>query len=254
MTVGARPGVAEAPLAVEIGGRRLSIRDLAHINRMTTIEQVLPNTAHEINNALQVVGGLAEMLSARPDLPDAAVEKLGRMVVQVNRATALVRELVAFTRREHASVCRLDVTRPVEAALSLRRYHLSRDRVKVSLAACCEPPPVCLVDGHYLQQALVNLLINAERALRGEPDPTLAVRVEPSGDAIAIAVEDNGRGLCEEAAARAGEPFFSTDAHTLGLGVAVARSLVEMQGGRLELEPHARRGTCARVILPRADA
>lgn len=243
------------PLVVELGGRRFGVEDLAHVNRMMTIGRVLPNAAHEINNALQVVSGLVEMLDARDDLPAQVHEKLGRVTAQVGRATSLVRDLVAYTRRDHAAVGRTDMARLVESALAMRRYHLSRDRVRVSTRVEGDAPAWCRVDAHYLQQALVNLILNAEQALRGRPDPHLSVVVEATPREVIVVVEDNGGGLQAEAATRAGEPFFSTaDAQTLGLGLAVTHALAERFGGRLELEAVAGEGTRARLRLPRADA
>ena len=114
------------------------------------------------------------------------------------------------------------------------------------------PPQPCLsrLDGHYLQQVIINLIVNAEQALRGKDTPSLSVSVVPQGEQVAILVEDNGGGLCGEASARAGQPFFSTQSpEALGLGLAVSRALVERQGGTLTLEA-AERGTRVRVTLP----
>ena len=250
---GSRP--AGGPLVVELGGRRFGVEDLAHVNRMMTIGSVLPNAAHEINNALQVVSGLVEMLDARDDLPPQVHEKLGRVAAQTGRATALVRDLLAYTRREQAAVARTDMVRLVQSTLSMRHYHLSRDRVRVSTRVDGDGPAWCRVDAHYLQQALVNLVLNAEQALRGRPDPRLTIAVEVGRGEVAVLVEDNGGGLQSDAAARAGEPFFSTaDTRTLGLGLAVTRALAEMFGGRLELEALGTEGTRACLRLPRADA
>jgi two-component system C4-dicarboxylate transport sensor histidine kinase DctB len=255
MGTGAGGRGAGHALEVELGGRRWSVDELAHVNRMMSIGLVLPNAAHEVNNALQVVSGLVEMLGAREDLPDAVQDKLRRIGVQVGRATTLVRELVTYTRRDHATVGRVDVARLAEAALAMRRYHLSRDRVTVVTRTACDPPAWCHADGHYLQQAIVNLILNAEQALRGRPEPRVSVVVEAGPDEVAVIVEDNGRGLQGEAAARAGEPFFSTgEACALGLGVTVARALAEMHGGRLELAPAGQQGTRACLCMPRAGA
>jgi two-component system C4-dicarboxylate transport sensor histidine kinase DctB len=237
---------------VELGGRALGLDDLAHVNRMTTIGAVLPNVAHEVNNALQIIGGLAEMLCARADLAPDVVDKLARVSAQSARATGLVRDLVAFARRERASVALADVSRVAETALALRRYHLSRDRVAVTLDGAAGQNALCRLDAHYLQQVLVNLLLNAEQAVRGQPQPAIRVAVTIEGERVAVAVEDNGRGL-GDGIRRAGEPFYTTaERHALGLGVAVSRALVEAAGGTLELQPIAGGGTRALIRLARA--
>lgn len=243
---------AAGALTVELGGRTVGLEDLAYVNRMTTVGFVLPNVAHEVNNALQVVSGLAEMLLARDELAPEVRDKLGRMSVQTARATGLMRDLVAFTRRERAGVALTDVARVAESALAMRRYHLSRDCVSVTFEGPGQEEALCHLDAHGLQQVVVNLVINAEQALRGRPEPALRVAVSADGDHVAILVEDNGPGLDEDAARRAGRPFFTTiQTHALGLGLAVSRALVDAAGGDLELQALPARGTRARIRLPR---
>ncbi|MBL8142616.1 MAG: hypothetical protein JNM38_15965, partial [Acidobacteria bacterium] len=91
----------------------MSLDELAFLNRMTTTGMVLPNVAHELNNALQVVGGLVEMLSARGDLPADVLDKVGRIGAQAAKSAAMVRELVAFSRRDQAGVGLVDAVRTV---------------------------------------------------------------------------------------------------------------------------------------------
>jgi C4-dicarboxylate-specific signal transduction histidine kinase len=242
---------ASAALTAELGGRRFVTEDLAHLNRMSVVGLVLPNVAHEVNNALQVVCGLVEMIVARPDLPPDVVGKLGRIGAQAGRASALMRELVAFSRREHAAVAVTDVRKVVEAAVALRRYHLARERVGVAIEAPADTPCLCRVDAHYLQQALVNLVLNAEQALHDRPDASIRISVIAESSVIEVVVEDNAGGMEDVAQERAGALFFSTrQSPALGLGLAVSSSLITAQGGHLIVE-HADGGTRARVSLPR---
>jgi two-component system C4-dicarboxylate transport sensor histidine kinase DctB len=241
----------DAELATELGGRRFTAEDLAHLNRMSVVGLVLPNVAHEVNNALQVVSGLVEMVAARPDLPPDVVDKLGRIGAQAGRASSLIRELVAFSRRDHATVGVTDVRKVVEAAVALRRYHLSRDRVGVTLDVPADTPCLARLDAHYLQQVLVNLVVNAEQALRGRDQPAIRLFVTASPSAVEILIEDNGTGMDDEVRGRAASLFFSTrPSPALGLGLAVSRALVASQGGRLSVEPGPA-GTRVRVWLPR---
>jgi C4-dicarboxylate-specific signal transduction histidine kinase len=245
--------VKDGPLVLEVGQRRFELDALAQLNRMNMLGLVLPNVAHEVNNALQVVSGLVEMVSSRPELPRDVADKLTRMGAQAGRASSLIRELVAFARRDQAGVVMVDVRRVVEAALAMRRYHLARDRVAVKVVL---PEQACLarLDGHYLQQVLINIIANAEEALKGKEDRALTLSASSDDTEVLVVVEDNAGGLTGDAALRAGEPFFSTNSgQALGLGLAVSRALVERQGGTLTLVPTAG-GTQVRITLPVSGA
>jgi len=249
---GSRPGAA-AGLTAELGGRSFATEDLAQLNRMSVVGLVLPNVAHEVNNALQVVCGLVEMVAARPDLPPEAVSKLGRIGAQAGRASSLIRELVAFSRRELAAVGVVDVRKVADAALALRRYHLSRDRVSVVVETPADGGCLVRADAHYLQQVLVNLIVNAEQALRGREAPALRLAVRELASSVDVLVEDNAGGMDSEVSRRAGDLFFSTrESPALGLGLAVSGALTAAQGGRLTVEP-VPGGTRARVSLPRHE-
>lgn len=242
-------------LSAQLGRRAFTLDDLAHLNRMTTIGLVLPTVAHEINNALQVVGGLTELLSRRDDLPGDVRDKLRRIAAQSSRASGLLRELVNYTKREASAPAVVDVVRVLEAALAMRRYHLDRERVRVHVSLPDDFACLCRTDAHYLQQVLLNLILNAETALRGRPEPALWVAVTATEREVRVQLEDNGPGLEGDATTRAFEPFYSTRAgHALGLGLAVSKALMRRSGGDLDVHTRREGGTRAVITLPRVEA
>jgi signal transduction histidine kinase len=249
-----RPGTGGAgalPRAVRAAERDLTLDDLVYINRMTTVGQVLPNVAHELNNALQIVGGLVEMLGARADLPRDVLDKVARIGAQSSRATVMIRDLVAFSRRDDGGVRLVDLGRIVEAALAMRRYHLSRARIAVT-ADTRGSADAALVqaDAHALQQVLLNLLINAEHSMAGREGGRLAIVVSAGPDAVTVTVEDNGPGVPPDLRRRVTEPFFTTKGHAAGLGLTVAAALMERDGGALSLDHLPDGGTRAVMRLP----
>src|SRR5687768_7581065 len=145
------------------GERPLQLDDLVYINRMTTVGHVLPAVAHELNNALQVIGGLVELLGMKGELPPDVRDKVQKIGAQSTRSAGMVREFVAFARRDETS-SRIDVQRAIDHALALRRYHLSRARIDVVVDAPTEPLSI-RADSHAVLQVLLNLIINAEEAL-----------------------------------------------------------------------------------------
>lgn len=228
-------GAPRGLLPVRTAARDLGLDDLAYLNRMTTVGQVLPSVAHELNNALQVISGLAEMVAARADLPPDVLDKVERMSAQAGRAVAMLRDLVAFARREGAGVALVDVRRTVERVLALRRYQLARARISVSLEGASPGRALVRADGHHVQQILLNLIVNAEHSLAGRSDGRIQIAIEADERWVSVRVSDNGAGLPDGAAARVTEPFFSTKGGA-GLGLTVSAALAETMGGTLALE------------------
>jgi two-component system C4-dicarboxylate transport sensor histidine kinase DctB len=235
---------------VRLPGQLLAADDLAYLNRMTMVGHVLPNTAHELNNALQIAGGLVELLSLRTDIPEDVREKIARIGAQTARATEMIRELVGFARRDDAGAALVDVAKLVDRALAFRRYHLARARIVVSVEAV--PGQVLArLDGHAVQQVVLNLVMNAEEALRGRPDARIAIRAGSGPEGVEIQVSDNGAGLGERRQ-RATEPFFTTHRPSAGLGLTVVAHLVRALGGTFALRDADGGGTVATVSLPAA--
>jgi two-component system, LuxR family, sensor histidine kinase DctS len=248
---GKAPSGEEPRPVVRAADRTLSAEDLAYLNRMTTVGQVLPNLAHEMNNAFQVIGGLIEMLTARSDLAPDVADKVKRIGAQSSRAAEMMRELVAFARRDYGGTRLVDLAKVVERALAMRRYQLARARVSVSLRDIEPGRWITRADGHHLEQALANVLINAEQSVAGRERPEITVAITAAEGALTIVVADNGPGLDAGIAERAAAPFFTTRESAAGLGLTVATLLAEAEGGRLHLESAPGGGTRVALRLPR---
>lgn len=239
-------------VSVRAADRNLRLEDLAFLNRMTTVGQVLPNVAHELNNALQIIGGMVEMLSAREGLAPDVRDKLGRIGLQGARATELLRDLVTFARRDDGGVTLVDVTRSVERALTFRRYHLGRARIAAAVDGAAPGQALVRLDGAYLQQILLNLIINAEHSLAGRSDGRIQISIASGVDQVTVTVRDNGQGVGADVSARVRQPFFTTRLPAAGLGLTVASGLSRGLGGKLLLEANPGGGTVATLVLPGA--
>jgi C4-dicarboxylate-specific signal transduction histidine kinase len=217
-------------------GRAFTADDLAFINRMTTTGQVLPSVAHELNNSLQIIAGMVEILGLRGQLPDETADKVQKIGVQAGKAAGLLRDLVAFARRDGA-LRKIDLHAAVERATGLRRYYLSRGRVTVQVTARQEGPLVARADSQSVVQVLVNLILNAEEALAARDQREIRVDLWRADGFVHCAISDSGEGFSADVLAQASTPFFTTKAiGAAGLGLAVAQRLVEQDGGRLEVE------------------
>ena len=214
--------------------------DLVTLNRAATIARLLSGVAHDVNNALQVIGGSVELLEDL-SLPPVAVTRIGRIRSQHERAATVVHNLLAFARERTEGTTRINVNEMVTRTISLRAFAISRAGIAITVDA---PPGRALsTQGNpmELQQALLNLLANAEQALAGVAGAAIAVQLTEEDGSVLIRVSDNGPGVPAELRAEVFEPFFTTRSRSdaSGLGLAVARAIAERSGGKLDLEESA---------------
>lgn len=228
--------------------RAFSTADLAFINRMTTTGVVLPSVAHEINNSLQVISGMVEILTMRGQLPPDVADKVAKIAAQASKAATNLRDLVAFSRRDGVAP-KVDLRSAAERAVALRRYYLARGKVDVVIDAPAEPL-LANADSHYAVQVLVNLIVNAEEALANQDRREIRIALSRHDGFVHCELSDSGPGFAPEAASSACTPFFTTKPTGAGLGLAVARQLVEAEGGSLSIV----RGTPCRVSVSWPEA
>jgi signal transduction histidine kinase len=213
--------------------------DLITLNRSATIARLVSGVFHELNNALQVIGGTVELLQDTPGLPPSVAEGLKRIHGQNARAGSAISDVMVFARqRTDGSRGRVNMRDLVSRSVALRAYAVSRAR----LAIVFDPPKdgIVTVSGHaaLLQQAVLNLIVNAEQALAGRAGGTIKVEMELSPGAVVVRVSDNGAGIDPSVADRLFEPFFTTRPReeSSGLGLSVARQIAEQHGGTLTME------------------
>lgn len=210
---------------------------LLQINRLATSARLVAGMAHELNNALQVVGGLVELLGDRADIPPDAVERIHKIGRQAEKSSGAIRHVLAYTRDGAGHAGRVNLCALVAQALALRGYPIGRAGITASADVPSAPVEVD-ADSRSVLQILLNLVVNAEEALANQPHRTLTIAVRQDGGATRLSVSDSGHGVPDALAERIFEPFFTTrsSAGTVGLGLPVARTLAQQSGGDLSLE------------------
>ena len=219
---------------------------LARANRLAMVAAVLSTTVHEVNNALQIISGSAEMLGGGTsgDIIGRRGETIGS---QARRASALLAELSAFARDDAPDPDRADLGQIAQRALAMRQYTHARLHIQSGFegsggrfAVASRPRSV--------MQILLNLIVNAECALAGRSDGRIVIGVVPARDGFKLTVDDNGPGLAGDVAARAFRPSVTADGSGLGIGLSVSRWLAERDGGSLQLSD-SRLGGCAVTLF-----
>jgi signal transduction histidine kinase len=227
--------------------------DLVTLNRSATVARLVTGVFHELNNSLQVIGGLAELLQDTPGLPNSVTDGLRRIHGQNAKAGIAIAELMAFVRQKADVAGRVNMRDLTTRAVGLRAFAIGRARLTTSF----EPPKNGVVDvnGHasLLMQAVLNLIVNAEQSLAGQQGGTIRIEMELPEGWVEVRVVDNGRGIDEAIADRLFEPFMTTRSRddSSGLGLCVARQIAEQHGGSLTLES-ADNGASFALRLPAA--
>jgi PAS domain S-box-containing protein len=228
------------------------IRDqLIHHERLAAVGQLVSGVAHELNNPLQSIVGFSDLLMAS-ERREEVRNYLEQVHAAARRAATIVRNLLAFVRRSSSERTRADLNDIVRNTLALRQFELSGTGIELKEEYEDNLPPV-LVCREEIQQVVLNIVLNAEQAmrrtcLRGR----LSVRTMRAGTSdIAVEIQDDGPGVLPALAGRIFEPFFSTKdvGEGTGLGLALSLGIAEAHGGTLTLV-HAPPGACFRLTLP----
>lgn len=225
------------------------------INRLRIVARVLANAAHDVNNALQIISGSAELLDGRTDLAPPVQRRIEAIGVQATRAAGTMRELSAYARGDERGRRPLDVAEVVATALALRDFTIKRARIAVRVDRSDARPYQAVADRRDLLQILLNLLLNAERALAGREHAELVIALDRRGGELEVAVADNGPGIPDASRARLRDRDWAAlvDPNATGVGLWIAARLAERHGGRLEIADGPESGTRVVVTLPAAS-
>jgi PAS domain S-box-containing protein len=254
-----------SPLSDETGkidGVVLSGRDVTDLKRLeeqliqaeklAAMGQMLAGVAHELNNPLTAILGVTELLSERPGLEEGTKRQLELTHRQARRAARIVQNLLEFSRPASPQKKPLDVNSLIERTIQLHEHSLRRNNIAVDFHP--EPGmPGVIGDGNQLIQVFLNLVTNAEQAIREVRDTgRIQIRLAQSASRLSITVQDDGVGIRPEALPRIFDPFYTTKrpGGGTGLGLSICMSIVREHGGSIEAEALPAGGSAFTVFLP----
>jgi C4-dicarboxylate-specific signal transduction histidine kinase len=211
--------------------------EVAHLSRVAMLGELSGALAHELNQPLSAILSNAQAAQRllRVDPPDLTEigDILADIVTDDRRAGEIIQRLRKWLRKENAEHLPLAVNDVVLDALHLVRGDLLHRGIDTQLELAGDLPRVA-GDRIQLQQVLLNLVMNGCDAMDGVPLPrVLRVRTTETGRGVRVDVVDGGRGIAPSIAATMFDPFETTKATGLGMGLAVCRTIVEAHGGRI---------------------
>jgi len=257
-----------SPLADEkgnIGGVVLSGRDVTDLKRLeeqliqaeklAAMGQMLAGVAHELNNPLTAILGVTELLRERAGTEESIRRQLELTHRQARRAARIVQNLLEFSRPASPQKRALDLNNLIERTLQLHEHSLRRNNVEVDSHLPADLPGV-IGDANQLIQVFLNLVTNAEQAIREVRDSgRIQIRAARSRNQVTVTVQDDGVGIRPEALPKIFDPFYTTKrpGGGTGLGLSICMSIVREHGGNIEAESLPGGGSAFTIYLPAAS-
>jgi signal transduction histidine kinase len=221
---------------------------LAQSEKLAALGQLATAIAHEVRNPLAVMRSAAQGLLEGPGPVDAELRQASSfMIAEIDRLHSVVTSLLAFARPVQLRRRPVDVPELLARTEQLAREEVGRTAVRLTVRPVAGHP-VLFGDPDLLCQVLLGLVSNAAEAVGGGGDVVL--EAEPRADAVELVVADSGPGVAPELRAQIFEPFFTTRPKGTGLGLAVARQIVEVHEGTISVQDRPGGGARFVVRLP----
>ncbi len=257
-----------SPLSDEKGnieGVVLSGRDVTDLKRLeeqliqaeklAAMGQMLAGVAHELNNPLTAILGVTELLREREGSDASTKRQLELTHRQARRAARIVQNLLEFSRPASPQKKAHDLNSLIERTLQLHEHSLRRNSVEVDFRPQSDLPGV-IGDANQLIQVFLNLVSNAEQAIREVRDAgRIQIRLGRKENQLTITFQDDGVGIRPEALPRIFDPFYTTKrpGGGTGLGLSICMSIIREHGGNIEAETFPAGGSAFTIYLPAAS-
>jgi PAS domain S-box-containing protein len=226
-------------------------QQLIQTERLAAMGQMIAGVAHELNNPLTAVLGVTELLrDSNPD--ENARRQLDLAHRQARRAAQIVQNLLSFSRPPQPRKMCLHLSDVIERSLQLHEHSLRSNHITVDFAPKPDLPTV-LGDASQLTQVFLNLIVNAEQAIREVRDHgTLRIRLGGLGERAMATFQDDGVGIRRDILSKIFDPFFTTKrpGRGTGLGLSICLAILREHNGQIEAQPLPDGGTVFTVSLP----
>ncbi|HUL16380.1 MAG TPA: ATP-binding protein [Terriglobales bacterium] len=226
---------------------RLHEREMARAEHLATIGELAAGLAHEIRNPLAGIAGVVEVIGKELPEESTSVAVLPEVMDEIKHIQLILNDLLAYAKPRSPVFRNADLRESVEQAVILAKQQVRTRPIAISFEVPAKPIDV-YHDPAQIQQVVLNLLLNAIQAIANEG--RVEVRLERKGGQAGILVEDTGRGISQEALGKIFKPFFTTRREGTGLGLSLAKGVVDAHEGRIEVKSEIGKGSEFCVLLP----
>ena len=236
-------------IARDITDKKRLEQQVLNAEKLASVGKLAAGVAHEINNPLGGILNCLYNLRKGTLSPTREREYLASMEDGLRRVQKIVRQLLDFSQQYEPELSRTEVNSIIERVLTLTNYAFEGTGVGLRRELARDLPPL-LADQHMIEQVLMNLILNAVQAIRG--DGLVTVRSGTDGPWCTIEVEDTGCGIPPDILPKIFDPFFTTkgQGEGTGLGLSVSLGIVERHGGQIAVKSQVGQGTTFTVKLP----
>lgn len=229
--------------------------ELLQAEKLATLGKLIAGIAHEINNPLTAILGGASVLAYDIENPEHK-ETLEAIAHEAQRAADLVKNLLAFSRRQSGNMQVCAINDIIRDTCGLIRHQLKLKNIRLTVGTP-DLSPLVKVNSLQIEQVILNLINNAEHAIEmeGRSDGNITVEVEGDQDSVTIHIIDNGIGMPIEVRESIYDPFFTTKevGKGTGLGLSIAQGIIQAHGGKIICSSGLHAGASFTVTLPRAN-
>jgi PAS domain S-box-containing protein len=219
--------------------------------RLAAMGQMIGGFAHELNNPLTSILGMAELLQDG-DVSEAARKQVSILHKEARRAAEIVQNLQYFARPPAPGKSQVNLNELVQRTVQMQAYPLRKSNITVDFLP--EPAiPAIVADPNQLMQVFLNLLLNAEQAIRESREKgTIRVRIGRKPDSVWIVFQDDGPGIAPDNLAHIFDPFFTTKrpGRGTGLGLSICKTVLREHGGNIEATSAPGGGAVFTITLP----
>jgi len=245
----------------KISGVIISVRDITverkleqqivQSERLAAMGAMIGGVAHELNNPLTSIMGVSELLQDT-ETNETSRKQLAMLQQQARRAAEIVQNLTYFSRPPAPGKSRINLVEVVERTLNLHAYSLRKNNITVDFLKETGVP-YALGDPHQLMQVFLNLILNAEHAIRETRDKgTLRIRLGRGDDSVWVSFHDDGPGIPKENLPSIFDPFYTTKrpGRGTGLGLSICKSVMKEHNGSIDASNAPDGGAVFTVTLP----
>lgn len=224
---------------------------MSRTGKLAAIGELMAGVAHELNNPLTGISTFAQLLLEDKLQPE-QFESVNLIKREADRAIGVIRDLLLFARKTEGRDVPVDINTIVKHSVRLRALASRTGGIEVHTLLDSSDPQV-RGDEQKLQQVLLNLLVNAESAMRDAPLRHLSVVTRSRADKVTIVISDTGHGMTDDVRQRLFEPFFTTKppGEGTGLGLSVSYGIIQAHEGSITVESTPDIGTAFTITLPR---